>query len=234
MTMEDGTKELGNHAMNRRAIRTQCRGPMPLRRGAVLVAVLAILAGLVAAAGYRSDAAAGTGNLARAGSAREWPVPTRAERIKAAFLYNFAKFTEWPEEAFPSSNAPIKLCAFGTKGLHSALRTMQGKKIQNRLLTSRHPASAEEFGECHLLFFGAAVEPQLKKILEDMNHKPILTVSELPSFTRLGGIIRLKTVKGKFRIEINQTAAQQVGLRFSSKLLRLSNVVRINNMVGNE
>ena len=124
----------------------------------------------------------------------------------------------------------MKLCTIGAKGLHAALLRVQGKKVKSRILVARHPASTAGFEDCHLVFFGADEGPELGKMIKPMTHRPVLTVSEVPGFSRLGGIITLKTVNGKLQIEINVTGAELAGLRFSSKLLRLSNVVRSGAM----
>ncbi len=220
MTAEHETIEHGDALAPRWAKGMRSHRPMPWRRGVLVVAVLTIMAGLVTGMGDRLKAAAGPGIGAGADQ------PTHADRLKAAFLYNFVKFTDWPDEAFANSDTPLKLCTFGAEGLHSALHRVQGKKVKSRILTTQHPASAGELDECHLIFFGATEWPELEKMIKHMNHRPVLTVSEVPGFTRLGGIINLKTVSGKLQIEINVTGAEQAGLRFSSKLLRLSNVVR--------
>ncbi len=232
MTAGHKTIEHGVAIAPRCAEGTRCNRPMPWRRGVVVVAVLTIMAGLMTGTGYRLKAAAGPGIGAGADPGVGVDKPTHADRLKAAFLYNFVKFTDWPDEAFADSDTPLKLCTFGAEGLHSALHQVQGKKVKSRILTTRHPASAAELDECHLIFFGAAEWPELEKMIKDMNHRPVLTVSEVPGFTRLGGIINLKTVNGKIRIEINVAAAEAVGLRFSSKLLRLSKVVRSNGTEG--
>lgn len=228
MTAEHMTIEHGDATAFRWAGWMRSHGPMAWRRGVLVVAVLTIMAGLVTGEGYRLKAAVGPGIGTGAGHGTD--KPTHADRLKAAFLYNFVKFTNWPDEAFANSDTPLKLCTFGAEGLHSALHRIQGKKVKSRILTTRHPASAGELDECHLIFFGAAEWPELEKIIKDMKHRPVLTVSEAPGFTRLGGIINLKTVNGKLQIGINVTGAEQAGLRFSSKLLRLSNVVRSNRM----
>ncbi len=197
---------------------------IPLRRCVLAVAVAATLAVLVTGMGYHIKAAAGTG--LGAGAVK----PTHADRLKAAFLYNFVKFTDWPDGAFAGRDTPLKLCTFGAEGLHAALLRVQGKRVKSRILTTRHSVSAAGLDDCHLIFFGAAEWSGLETMIKAMNHRPVLTVSEVPGFTSLGGIITLKTVSGKLQIEINVTGAEQAGLRFSSKLLRLSNVVRSSVM----
>lgn len=226
------TIEHGDAIAPRWAEWTRSHRPVAWRRGVLGVAVLTIMAGLVTGEGYRLKAAVGTGPGTSANLGVKQPSPTRAERIKAAFVYNFTKFTDWPDDAFTSSNAPLKLCTFGAEGLHSALHRVQGKRVKSRILTTRHPASAGELDDCHLIFFGAAEWPELEKMLKDLTHRPILTIGDVPGFIRFGGIINLKTVNGKIRIEINVAAAEAAGLRFSSKLLRLSKVVRSNGTEG--
>ncbi len=166
-----------------------------------------------------------------AGLGAENPVakPAQISReylIKAAFLYNFAKFAEWPADAFGDSSAPLRVCMIGDDPFGIALDSIVGKKVgQRRVITSRF-ADAAGTEQCHVLFVSASEERRLVEILEHLRYRPVLTVADMPNFARLGGIINLKTVGNKVRFEINTRIAELAGLKLNSRLLDLGDVVR--------
>ncbi|NVM21789.1 MAG: YfiR family protein [Desulfobacterales bacterium] len=152
--------------------------------------------------------------------------PSREYLIKAAFLYNFAKFVEWPTEAFPNDSTPITLCILGEDPFGDALESIKGKTIRGRDMVIRHVVRVEDLEHCHILFVSASEEKRLPQILNTIRDKTILTVSDMNRFARRGGIINLVTVRSKIRFEINVDATDLVGLRISSKLLRLARIVK--------
>ena len=154
------------------------------------------------------------------------PPPSREYMIKAAFLYNFAKFVDWPAEAFPNDRTPLTLCILGKDPFGNALESIKGKTVKDRNLVIKHLAWPEKTEQCHILFISASEEKRLSQILSTVRGKAILTVSDMHSFARRGGIINLVTAKSKIRFEINVDATELVGLKISSKLLKLAQIVR--------
>ena len=150
---------------------------------------------------------------------------SREYLIKAAFLYNFAKFTEWPAGSFPDSAAPLDVCVFGEDPFGGALESIAGKTIRGRRVAVHRVASIEAGAACHLLFISASEATRLAGILESLRGRPVLTIAEMPGFARSGGIINLKTnPDDRIRFEINAGIAKRVGLRLSSKLLNLAEI----------
>ncbi len=150
---------------------------------------------------------------------------SREYLIKAAFLYNFAKFTEWPAGSFPDSAAPLDVCVFGEDPFGGALESIAGKTIRGRRVAVHRVASSEAAAACHLLFISASEATRLAGILESLRDRPVLTIAEIPGFARSGGIINLKTNSDdRIRFEINAGTAKRVGLRLSSKLLNLAEI----------
>lgn len=161
--------------------------------------------------------------VAQAAAAAE--EPTREYLIKAAFLYNFAKFTRWPDGSFPDSAASLDICVFGDDPFGAALDTIAGKTIRGRAVAVHRVASVEAGAACHLLFISASEMPRLTAILEALTGRPVLTIADMPDFARAGGIINLKTnEQDKLRFEINAGIAKRAGLRISSKLLSLAEI----------
>ncbi len=150
---------------------------------------------------------------------------SREYRIKAAFLYNFAKFTVWPAAAFADAKAPLRLCVLGEDPFHGALAALEGRTVKNRPIVASRPASADSLGQCHLLFVSASEHGRLATILESLRGMPVLAVGDTPGFARSGGTIRLEIVSNKVRFEINVGAAQNAKLKIDSRLLRLGRIV---------
>ncbi len=150
--------------------------------------------------------------------------PSREYLMKAAYLYNFAKFVDWPAGVFLNKNAPITLCILGKDPFGSALKTITGKNVGKRKLVIQHLTRLESLKQCHILFISTSEEKRLPQILSSINGKPILTISEIKGFTQCGGIINFITIEN-IRFEINEDAAHQAGLRISSELLKLAKSV---------
>ena len=159
------------------------------------------------------------GTLPRAAVAAE---PAREYLIKAAFVYNFAKFTEWPAAALPDDSA-VRICVLGEDPFGPALQTIDGKSIKGRALVVQRIAAAEDAPGCHVVFVSASEQERLAGILQALGGQPILTIADIPDFTRAGGIITLKTNKQQqVRFEINVAVAKRAGLRLSARLLNLA------------
>lgn len=146
-------------------------------------------------------------------------------RVKAAFLYNFAKFVDWPDDVFPDANSPLSLCIVGKDPFLDTLESIRGKTVRGRKLAIQHLARIENLEQCHILFISASEEHHLSEILSHIKTKNILTVSDMSRFARRGGAINFITVKSKIRFEINVDATDTVGLKISSKLLKLAQIV---------
>ncbi len=164
-----------------------------------------------------------------AGSAASDAEPgTRSEyEVKAAFLYNFAKFVEWPAEAFEDKNAPIIICVLGGDPFGTDLdRTVQGKTANARGFVVKRSTSVEDVGRCHILFVSSSEQPRLREVLDKVKDSNVLTVGDTEGFAERGGIINLTKEENKIRFEVNVDAAKRAGLKISSKLLDLAKVIR--------
>lgn len=146
--------------------------------------------------------------------------------IKAAFLYNFTKFVEWPEGTFAADSEPFVLAVLGQdpfgKDLDSVLA---GKTFGDRELVIRRYADLDELQGCHLLFISEALEGDLDRILDRLGSSRALTVSEFRESVTRGVMIGFKTVGKKVRFDINAGAADSSSLKISSRLLALAGTV---------
>jgi hypothetical protein len=147
--------------------------------------------------------------------------------VKAAFLFRFAQFVEWPADTFKGAAEPFTYCTIGNDPFHGALeRTLNGKTIGQRALRVQHLNSAEKVGECQVLFVGGSGDKKhVEEMLAGTGTLPILTVGEADRFAEDGGAIGFCTEDNKIRFEVNLDAAGKAGLKISAKLLALAKTV---------
>jgi hypothetical protein len=151
-------------------------------------------------------------------------------QVKAAFLYNFAKFVEWPSEAFPNEQAPFLLCVLGEDPFGEDLdQIVKDKTVNGRRIEVKRFKEARNLKECQILFVSASEEESLPEILGALRGARTFSVGETERFTRLGGVLNFKIEKKSVRFEINVDAAQRAKLKISSKLLRLGTIVQGEN-----
>lgn len=150
---------------------------------------------------------------------------SREYLIKAAILFNFAKFASWPAKTFSTDNTPLRICVLGRDPFGAALESLHGKRVRSRPLSVARISAIDDAPQCHILFVSASEEARLASILDIVGKLPILTVADIGRFANSGGIIALKEVDNRSRIEINIGAAEQAGVKLSSKLLRLADMV---------
>ncbi len=183
------------------------------------------LPGLIFALAVSTLAGAANAPAVQAGSDAAKTSASREYRIKAAFLYNFAKFTVWPAGAFADAKAPLRLCVLGEDPFHGALAALEGRTAKNRPIVTSRLETTDSPEKCHLLFVSASEHGGLGTILESLRGMPVLVVGDTPHFARSGGTIRLETVDNKLHFEINVGAAQHAKLKIDSRLLRLGRIV---------
>lgn len=148
-------------------------------------------------------------------------------QVKAAFLYNFAKFVEWPPSAFETSHDPVVICLLGQSRFANALEeAVQRKIVGERPFAVREIASAEPASNCHILFVSSSERKRLRSIRNLVNGSGTLTVGESTGFAAEGGVVNFKLENGRVRLEINPDAAEHEKLHISSKLLSLAQIVR--------
>jgi len=148
-------------------------------------------------------------------------------RIKAAFLYNFAKFVDWPSTAFTDAKDPIKICVLGQNPFGDSLQNIiRGKEIGERPLASAQVTDSRQATACQVIFVPASEWKRYKKMAIELTHCTALIVGETEDFLSAGGEINFMVEEGKIRFEINRVAAERAKLRISSKLLSLARSVR--------
>ncbi len=160
--------------------------------------------------------------IALPGHARAAVDPTADTRVKAAFLYNFAKFAEWP-----ASVRPLTMCIVGDTRVASELvETVRDKRLGGRVFEVKGIGSDAPMLACDVLFISASEARRATAVLAALRTLPILTVSDSPGFARTIGIIELVVESERMHFAINPDAATRAGIRLSSRLLGLARIVR--------
>ena len=153
------------------------------------------------------------------------------EQIKAVFLFNFAGFIRWPDDAFSDANAPFHFCALTDQtpiiqALNSVItgESINGRSLVFRLIDPIDELNMDEIYTCQILFLHKQELSQFTTLTQTLAGSPILTVSDDDDFTRKGGMIALTRTVRRLRPIINNKRLQQAGLKASSKLLQLAKI----------
>ncbi len=142
--------------------------------------------------------------------------------VKAAFVYNFARFIQWPESAFACETDQFQICYIGNEKVAKQLNSINGKKKDERTISVKHFSSVKGCEGCNIIFISRNSGTLfLKKIISLTKEKPVLTIGESKGFTQLGGVINFTPKKGRLLFEININAAKKK-LKPSSRLLKLA------------
>jgi hypothetical protein len=142
--------------------------------------------------------------------------------LKAAYIYNFAKFTEWPAEAM-TAGAPLVLCVQGDEAIGKELeRAVKGRKFGGRDIgVSLGVSGRPVLGRCHVLYVTGVPVTEAGRVVAGVRDAPVLTISDLNGFTRHGGIAELFFENGQLRFDVQVESAKRARLQISSRLLAL-------------
>jgi hypothetical protein len=141
-------------------------------------------------------------------------------KLKAAYLYHFSQFVEWPESA---QTGAFHVCVLGENPFGDGLLALEKRKnARQQTFEIHYPHSAEQAQHCHILYLGLGQGSALAGMLAQLRDAPVLTVSSLPAFVDRGGMIGFVIESGKVRLEINASAARQAKLKMSAKLMEVA------------
>ena len=143
-------------------------------------------------------------------------------RLKAAFLYNFLAFTEWPSNTGPT----LTLCIYGDDPFGPDITALEGKEVNSRRISVERRSATDSTVGCQATFVTKSAMANLQHMLAETRNLPNLTVADSPNAISQGVVLNLAVVRNKITFEANQTAANDAGLKLSSKLLRLATEVR--------
>jgi len=147
--------------------------------------------------------------------------------VKAAFLYTFAKFVEWPSQSFGGPSAAITICVLGEDPFGNFLDdAVRDKALGDRTLTVRHVIDLPVGRECNILFIAASERRRMQALLAAVATIGLLTVGDTAEFAAQGGVITLQRQGERIRLLVNLSAAEKAKLRISSRVLSLATIVK--------
>lgn len=147
--------------------------------------------------------------------------------VKAGFLYNFAKYVEWPGDAFPKADSPIAIGIVGADPFGDEIdKALRSKTVRERTFAIHRFRDPAELKPCHILFIPRTEKSRVAEILKRAESWPVLTVGEDEGFAKAGGSVNILIENEKPRLEVNPEAADRAKLTINSKLLKLATIVR--------
>jgi hypothetical protein len=152
--------------------------------------------------------------------------PSGEYQLKAAFLFNFAKFIDWPTTSFPNPQSPFVVCILGPDPFgHAIDEVLKGKTIADRPVAIVRIKTIAQVRQCHMVFISQSESFHLADIVQALHGSSVLLVGEADGFAEAGGTIQFALENNHVRFLINPDAAARAGLKVSSKLLSLARVV---------
>lgn len=142
-------------------------------------------------------------------------------RLKAAFLYNFAIYTQWPDVIYDSFN----LCIYGEHSFGNELSQLQKKQVNQRNITIKFTDQVEDLSVCQMVFISRPSTSDMKNILGSLQDKPILTITDNPGDQQYDAMLNMIVINGKIKFDVNLVVTRNSGLNFSSQLLRFAREV---------
>ncbi|HEY6191504.1 MAG TPA: YfiR family protein [Bacteroidota bacterium] len=150
----------------------------------------------------------------------------KESKFKAAYLYNFLQFIEWPESSFTNRSSPVTIGILNQEPLANILeQIVQGERVHGREIVVRKFRDTKSIRECQVLFVPRSERNEIPSILVSTEGSSVLTVGEVDGFAEEGGAINFFVQENKLKFEINQDALKNANLRASSRLLRLARLV---------
>jgi hypothetical protein len=148
------------------------------------------------------------------------------DQIMAAFLFNFARYVEWPKDAFDAGDTPVMICMLGSTDFGDVVsQTVLGKTVADRPVRVNQASSLTETSGCHILFIGRDFEQSHVAAVAALGRSSVFSIADQEGFAKAGGVANFYRLENRIRFEINPGAAKKAGLKISSQLLRLAKVV---------
>jgi hypothetical protein len=147
--------------------------------------------------------------------------------VQAAYLYNFGKFVKWPSAAPANQSGGFEICVLDQTPFGDTLQsTLAGESVAGKPVIVKRLYKAQDAVSCHILFISASQSRDLKQILSSLDESAVLTVSDMPDFSKRGGMIQFVLEGDRIRFEVNLEGAERAHLVFPSELLKVAAAVR--------
>ncbi|MBL8052101.1 MAG: YfiR family protein [Nitrospira sp.] len=154
--------------------------------------------------------------------------PSGEYLLKAAFLFNFAKFVEWPDSVFATGATPLMICILGSDPFRSSLDAIAEKTIKGRALAIKRLRSIDEVKDCQMLYVSRNQLTQTAEILRALQQSPVLTVCDVEACAEEGVMLNMRMVENRVLLDMNLDAVQHTPLKVSSQLIKLTRIVKRN------
>lgn len=146
-------------------------------------------------------------------------------QLKAAYLYNFTQFTDWPPSAYPATKSPIVIGIVGEDPFGQKMdNVVSGEVVRGRSLVVKRLRADEDLRSCHVLFISRSEQERLPALLSQLKGSPVLTVGDSDGFAQQGGMVNLLLLNKTVQMEINRATVEKAGLQISAKLLKLARI----------
>jgi hypothetical protein len=154
--------------------------------------------------------------------------------LKATYLYNFGRFAQWPADSVSAQQGgSFVICVIGQDPFGTRLdTTLSGESIDGRAVAVKRISRDQDAFGCRILYISMSEDGRLKEIFTALQKSGVLTVSDIPEFTKRGGMIQFVTIGNKIRFEVNLTSVENAGLSLSSDLLKVAVTVRKSPQPG--
>lgn len=166
--------------------------------------------------------------LSASSKAQEGPNYLYEQKIKAAIVYNFLKFTNWPDDTFARTNGKINVCLFGGDPFDGYLYPLEGKTAQQHPITIIQVHDIRKTAHCSLIFVHRNEAESLTPLLHFLKGRPVLTVSDIEAFAQQGGMIEMAKENEQINLYINDHEANADGLRIAKDILKLARLIPSN------
>lgn len=154
-------------------------------------------------------------------------------QVKAVYLYNFGRFVQWPPNVTANNDSTFTICVLGQDPFGPILdATFAGDSIDGKPVVTRRLSKPQEAADCRILFINSTERKHLQEILVALDEKAILTVSDMPDFSRQGGMIQFVFDGERVRFEVNLASTKNARLTLSSELLKVARTVITNDRSG--
>lgn len=155
------------------------------------------------------------------------PVKLQEDKIKSGLIYNFLKYTKWPDQAFATPSSPLQVCLLGGDSLSGTLDPLHGRTAQQRVISIQTPKTTAGITACHLVVIHHNQHDKIAAIVSAVSGSPILTLSDIDSFAQKGGMVELSTqADRRIHLYVNVDAIREAGMNIDNRLLQLAEKVR--------
>lgn len=146
------------------------------------------------------------------------------QAVKAGFIYNFVKFTQWSQPREREASA-LQICTPGNQPLDGQFARLDGRTIGTRTIEVRSNVAAGDWRACDVLFVVEGDASRIDSVIRSIGNAPVLTVGDVPGFAKAGGMIGLRMEDNRVRFDVNLTATQRAGLSLNSQMIKLAGQV---------